>query len=90
MSDIKELEAIVERLNTELRAAQRSLNDARNASVGIAIGDIVTDKKGVEHQVTSISHWGSGRPWLKGLRRKANGEFGAARHLYSEWTKVSP
>jgi hypothetical protein len=62
---------------------------------GINIGDIVVDKKGVESKVCEIKpSWFSERsqtftkPWLKGLRKKKDGEYGVKEYsLYDDWKK---
>ena len=91
MSDeIKELEMKVKECSTALDLAKVQLHAARNAAAGINAGDIVKDENGVEYQVCKIVHWPTGKPWLDGYRKRADGTFGARRRVPGIWTKVSP
>lgn len=59
------------------------------AQYGVKIGSIVVNNKGIEHRVVNIETGVGKRPWLEGVPRKKNLEFGTARrNLYSEWTLV--
>jgi len=89
MTDIEALEAEVNRLRSELRAAEDRLTEAKTAICGVSIGDIVV-RKGVQYRVCEIDvHWAHSPPWLKGNQKLKNGEWGTAeRNLYNEWKKV--
>jgi hypothetical protein len=92
MSNIPELEAMVERLEAELETAQRHLTYARVAATGMTVDDIVKGTGrfvGQEFKVTFIdARWG-GKPWLEAVKRRADGSWGTGvRHLYENWERV--
>jgi hypothetical protein len=86
-NSVEALEAEVDRLSAELQNAKHRLYDAKVAESGISIGDIVIDKNGVRHRVSSIDV-GWKKVWLKGNPQKKDGSFGTSeRHLFDYWTK---
>ncbi len=56
---------------------------------GVSVGDIVLAKDGSDYLVTNIDARWEGRPWLRGNKRKKNGQFGTGVfNLYDDWEKV--
>lgn len=92
MSDIPELKAAVAKLRADLETAERHLNYALVAATGITIDDIVKGTgrfAGQEFRVTFIDVRFSGKPWLQGRKRRADGSWGTGeRHLYENWERV--
>lgn len=85
MSTIEELEAEVERLNSELHAAKRSLFDAKAAAHHIQPGDIIQNSKGAVFKVVRLANsWGSPEP--QAVTKKKNGEWGARERALYSWS----
>lgn len=90
-NEIKALESRVEELEEQLKQARRLLQEARNAHAGIAVGDVVRDRRGNEYKVAKIEHWGfRGKPSLHGSKKLKDGKWhkGAPHYIGSEWEKV--
>lgn len=92
---IPELKADVERAKTVLETAERHLTWALQAATGITVDDIVKGTKrfaGQEFKVTFIDvRFGGGRPWLRGVKRRANGSWGVGeRYLFNDWEQITP
>jgi hypothetical protein len=86
---IRDLEEQYEVHEAKLVLIEQELHELRLDLHDIHPGDIVT-RKGVEYRVTrvTVSSW-QRKPWLKGVAKKKNGEWGAAeRQLFSDWEKV--
>lgn len=83
---IEELRERVSDLKAKLAIAVRALNEAEIAATGIEVGQIVK-MNGREYKVTMVRPWYGGKPWLCGVARKRNGEWGTQkRNLYTDWT----
>jgi hypothetical protein len=93
LSTIAELRNDVDRLRGELEAAQHLLDCALVSATGIAIGDVVkgTDRHaGDEFKVTFVDVRFEGKPWLRGVKKRADGSWGiGVRHLYENWELVT-
>ena len=89
MVTLKELEAKVRSAARAFGEAKRALKAAQLAACPVKVGDIVVSR-GVEYRVLGIdTSWDVNRPWLVGVPRKKNGEFGArTRNLYGNWNWV--
>jgi len=89
MTDVPALKANVARLISELEAAERHLNYALCDATGITVDDIVKGTgrfNGDEFKVTFIDVRFEGKPWLQGVKRRADGSWGTGtRHLYENW-----
>jgi hypothetical protein len=93
VSNISELRAAVKRLRGELEDASANLTAALVAETGITIGDIVRGTgrfEGAEFSVTFVDVRWDGKPWLHGVKRRADGSWGTGtRHLYENWERVA-
>lgn len=97
MGKIEELEAALQRAreeadraNSALAAAKAALNLALAEKIGIAVGDIVSSKRGV-FRVGQIDVWGRDLAWLRGFKQLKGGEFsGRMTCIGSEWEKIEP
>lgn len=92
---IKELELKEKQLIEQLSDIRHQIRDERERiafeKYGVGIGCVVKDQKGIEYKVVAITCFNSqGKPWLEGMKKNKNGEFGGARrNLYWEWELVS-
>lgn len=87
--EIAKQEWVVNRLAVSLAEARTKLDLLYQQKAGISIGDIVRHN-GLEVKVTEIKNAGLfGKPWVVGVLKKKNGEWGnASRHCYSDWEKL--
>jgi hypothetical protein len=90
-TEIAILEQRQERFRSDLKRIEQLLKSAREDLAQIHVGDSVVwscDKK--EYKVVRIEpkSWG-GKPWVNGVTKKKNGEWGTGeRHLSSDWERV--
>ena len=86
----KELRLELDGVNVEIKDIKLQMAESE---YGVNIGSIVI-YKGHEFKVTAIHPWKSfanDKPWVKGLPKKKNGEFGKAAHdLYGLWSIKEP
>ena len=78
----KQLSAIREKIKIEkLKSYKKDLN--------IEVGSIVIYRNR-EYKVFHIdTKWGDRKPWIKGIRKNNNGEFGKKiESLYSDWESI--
>lgn len=80
-------------LEDNLKIEKHKLNrlqiDLVTIDYGIKVGSVVKDKQGHEYKVSSIDVTFGGDPWVKGCKRKKDGEFGVReQHLFDYWELV--
>lgn len=90
---IPELREDVARLKTQLETAERHLTYALRDATRITVDDIVNGTgrfAGDEFKVTFIDVRFEGKPWLIGVKRRANGLWGTGeRHLFDDWEQIA-
>jgi hypothetical protein len=91
MASIEDLQADVERIETELWAARKALHDAQCEEAGVRIGDIVRGTRkfaGKRIRVTGVTVW-STTTWVDGNIELKDGKFGkCVRHVYEDWERI--
>jgi hypothetical protein len=87
---IKEIQDELDQAAARLAALRRELHEAKCEAANIHIGDIVRTTgwaaKLGEIKVTRIDTSWQSKPWLNGVARKKNGEWGTqVRQVFSDW-----
>lgn len=88
MSAIKDLEAKVNQLESQLMDAETKLRKAKLAAASVQVGDVVVSRRWGLVRVTRVDvSWDT--PWVRGNPKKKDGTFGKVeRALYSDWELV--
>jgi hypothetical protein len=69
------LEQQIKEHTDALAALRIELHKARQANAGIFEGVTVVSKEGHEFLVTAVESWSFGDPWVRGLKRKKDGDW---------------
>lgn len=84
---VNDLKSRVGDLERQLHEAQKRVHDAMIAESGVAVGDIVLDKKGERYLVAEVEPQSWGGAWVIACPQKKDGTFGTARRRLFDFTK---